>query len=206
MTNKLVVIINSLKYQKLENFTIGNEISCTKLQLPPEPLTKGLPPPDPRSLCPQLNLLNPPEQNSWIRHWYGGTSIEISRENWSLIKNGKKVSDTLYEDVSTFTMIWHSQTGHRTSNTMAQRRCDLHWVIILYLLLSTGSKVEVKTYCAWRTISSHYITDLLLLVYHCTMRQAMYVQRDVEGRLRNHRCCGKIQVLNIMSACLLDGM
>jgi hypothetical protein len=56
MTNKLVVIIYSLKY---------------KLQLPPETLTKGLPPPDPRSLCPQLNLLNPPEQNSWVRHWRG---------------------------------------------------------------------------------------------------------------------------------------
>jgi len=35
-------------------------MSCTKLQLPPEPLTRGLPPPDPGSLCPQLNLLNPP--------------------------------------------------------------------------------------------------------------------------------------------------
>ena len=35
-------------------------ISCTKLQLPPEPLTKGLPPPHPRPLCPQLSLLNPP--------------------------------------------------------------------------------------------------------------------------------------------------
>ena len=28
------------------------KISCTKLQLPPEPLTRGLPPPDPRSRCP----------------------------------------------------------------------------------------------------------------------------------------------------------
>jgi hypothetical protein len=47
MTNKLVVIINSLKY---------------KLQLPPEPLTRGLPPKIPvlSVLCPQLNLLNPP--------------------------------------------------------------------------------------------------------------------------------------------------
>ena len=43
-------------------------MSCTKLQLPPEPLTRGLPPPDPQSLCPQLNLLNPPEKNSWVRH------------------------------------------------------------------------------------------------------------------------------------------
>ena len=59
MTNKLVVIINSLKYQKWKKFTIWNEIFRTKLQLPPEPLTRGLPPPDPRSLCPQLNLLNP---------------------------------------------------------------------------------------------------------------------------------------------------
>jgi len=30
------------------------------MQLPPEPLTRGLPPQDPRSLCPQLNLLKPP--------------------------------------------------------------------------------------------------------------------------------------------------
>ena len=27
-------------------------MSCTKLQLPPEPLTRGLPSPDPHSLCP----------------------------------------------------------------------------------------------------------------------------------------------------------
>jgi len=34
------------------------------------PWRRGLPPPDPRSLCPQLNLLNPPSaQNSWVRHW-----------------------------------------------------------------------------------------------------------------------------------------
>jgi len=39
-----------------------NEISCTKLQLPPEPLTRGLLPLQIRFLsvlCPQLNLLNP---------------------------------------------------------------------------------------------------------------------------------------------------
>ena len=60
MSNKLVVI-NSLKVPKIKKiFTIWNEISCTKLQLPPETLTRGLPPPDPRSLCPQLNLLNLP--------------------------------------------------------------------------------------------------------------------------------------------------
>jgi hypothetical protein len=27
-----------------------------------EPLNRGLPPPDPRSVCPQLNLLNPPSE------------------------------------------------------------------------------------------------------------------------------------------------
>jgi hypothetical protein len=35
----------------------------TKLQLSPEPLTRGPLPPDPRSLCPLLNLLNPPAPN-----------------------------------------------------------------------------------------------------------------------------------------------
>ena len=72
MTNKLVVIINSLKVPKIKKillyemkFLVPN-YSC--LQNPS--LTRGLLPPDPRSLCPQLNLLNPPEQNSWLRHWF----------------------------------------------------------------------------------------------------------------------------------------
>jgi len=51
MTNKLVVIINSLKVPKIKKILLY-EISCTKLQLPTEPLTWGLPPPDPRSVCP----------------------------------------------------------------------------------------------------------------------------------------------------------
>ena len=42
-----------------------DEVSCTKLQLPPQPVTKGLPPPDPRSLCwtplpPQIKFLATP--------------------------------------------------------------------------------------------------------------------------------------------------
>ena len=63
MINKLVVIIISLKVPKIKKkFTIWNGISCTKLQLPPEPLTRGLLPTDPflSVLCPQLNLLNSP--------------------------------------------------------------------------------------------------------------------------------------------------
>jgi len=74
MTNKLVVIINSLKVPKI-NKTLLYEISCTKLQLPPEPLTRGLTPPDPRSLCPLSstefveNKPPPPGQSSWVRHW-----------------------------------------------------------------------------------------------------------------------------------------
>jgi len=39
-------------YQKLRKFTIWNEIPCTNLQLPPETLTRGLPLPDHRSVCP----------------------------------------------------------------------------------------------------------------------------------------------------------
>jgi hypothetical protein len=52
MTNKLVVIINSLKVPKIKKILLYEMKSCTKLQLPPEPLTRGLLPPDPLSLCP----------------------------------------------------------------------------------------------------------------------------------------------------------
>ena len=71
MTNKLVVVINSLKVPKIKKILLY-EISRTKLQLPPEPLARGLPPPDPRSLC-RLSSTEfveppPPEQNSWVSH------------------------------------------------------------------------------------------------------------------------------------------
>ena len=62
MTNKLVVIINSLKVPKIKKILLWNGISCTKLQLPPEPLTRGgYHPQIPilSVLCPQLNFLNP---------------------------------------------------------------------------------------------------------------------------------------------------
>jgi len=64
MTNKLVVIINSLKVPKIKRILLyENKFFIIKLQLPPEPLTRGLRPQDPRSLCPQLNLLNTPPAN-----------------------------------------------------------------------------------------------------------------------------------------------
>ena len=51
MTNKLVVIINSLKVPKIKKMLLY-EMKFL-VQLPPEPLTRGLPPPYPLSLCPQ---------------------------------------------------------------------------------------------------------------------------------------------------------
>ena len=61
MTNKLVVLINSL-VPKIKKILLY-EISCTKSQLPPEPLTRGQPSPDPRSLCPlsSTEFVDPPQ-------------------------------------------------------------------------------------------------------------------------------------------------
>ena len=67
MTNKLVVIINSLKVPKIKKIFLYE----TKFLVPnytclQNPWLGGLPPPDPRSLCPQLNLLNPPPRTKFL--------------------------------------------------------------------------------------------------------------------------------------------
>ena len=51
-----------------------NEIDCTKLQLPPEPPTRGLPSPDPRSLCPlsSTEFVDPPPETKFM-----GTPLPI---------------------------------------------------------------------------------------------------------------------------------
>ena len=51
MTNKFVVI-NSLKYQKLRKFYYMKRNFLYQITAASRTLTKGLPPPDPRPLCP----------------------------------------------------------------------------------------------------------------------------------------------------------
>jgi len=65
MTNKLVVIVKSLKVPKIKKTLYEKEISCTKLQLPPEPMSRGLAPPDPLSLGPlsSTEFVEPPPRN-----------------------------------------------------------------------------------------------------------------------------------------------
>jgi len=85
MTNKLVVIIKSLKVPKIKEillyemkFLIPN-YSCLQ-----NPWLGVYCPPDPRSVCPQLNLFNPlPEQNSWVCHWMGGCiKLDLKEMGW----------------------------------------------------------------------------------------------------------------------------
>jgi len=61
MTNKLVVIINSLKVPKIKILLYEIKFIVLKLQLPPEPLTMGLPPPDPCPLS-STEFVDPPPQ------------------------------------------------------------------------------------------------------------------------------------------------
>ena len=100
-----------------------NEISCTKLQLPPETLTRGLLPPDPRSLCllsstEFVKLPPSPEQNSWVRHWsirsYGKVGqmvrkVEIHRQIWTAQQN-YWVEDEKGERTKMFPIYGHSQS------------------------------------------------------------------------------------------------
>jgi len=70
MTNKLVVIINSLKVPKIKILIYEMKFLVRNYSCLENPWLGGCRPQIP-VLCPQLNLLNPPpEQNSWARHWH----------------------------------------------------------------------------------------------------------------------------------------
>jgi len=76
MTNKLVVIINSLKVPKIKKILLyGMKFLVPNYSCLQNPWIGGYCPqiPDLSVLCLQLNLLNlfpPSEQNSWVRHWF----------------------------------------------------------------------------------------------------------------------------------------
>ena len=73
MTNKLVVIINSLKVPKIKKMLLY-EMKFL-VQLPPEPLTRKQPPPDPHSLCPlpTTEFVEPPPQTKFLGTPLSGT-------------------------------------------------------------------------------------------------------------------------------------
>ena len=72
MTNKMVVIINSLKVPKIKKILLYEmKFLVPNYSYLQNPWLGGYNPQIPIlcALCPQLNLLNPPpEQNSWVHH------------------------------------------------------------------------------------------------------------------------------------------
>ena len=95
MTNKLVVVVNRLKYQKLRAAT-----SCTKLQLPPEPLIRAY-----RSQIPVLSVLNltcwnPPPPNKIPGYVTGGvhgiTHVEHTAEIQAYCSTEHATADVPY--------------------------------------------------------------------------------------------------------------
>jgi hypothetical protein len=80
-------------------------------ELPPEPLTMGLPPPDPRSLCPlsSTEFVEPPEQNSWVRHWHGTSALINFRLAPSSNVTGHEGLEGEYRYNST--LLWTSGAG-----------------------------------------------------------------------------------------------
>jgi hypothetical protein len=161
MTNNLVVVINRLKYQKLRKSYHMKWNFMYQLQLPPEPLTRGLQPPDPRSLCPlsSSEFVEPAERNSWVSHW---------------VHEGAK-SAALYPTIA---MIWQCSENYagRASLTLAVRdkafrrksshlsACGKVFLCQPYTVVTTcvesGALFSVRVFC-------NYILKLCLLKKSC---------------------------------------
>ena len=109
MTNKLVVIINSLVLKIKKIFLYEMKLLILNYSCLQNPWLGGY-----RShipvlsvVCPQLNLLNPPpEKNSWVRHWYVSHYIDTrSRHHcW----RGKAISVTYSWRVSAALLIQYA--------------------------------------------------------------------------------------------------
>ena len=122
------------------------------MQLPPELLTRGLPPPDPRSLiCPQLNLLNPPppprKKKSWVRHCLNFMVIfflQCLDARTKLHCSQNLLSCTVAERtrVPTGVLIWCSWNSADSSVTTA-------WCTTLALLLSLASGLLASPSLHW---------------------------------------------------------
>ena len=101
--------------------------------MPPEQLTRGLPPPDPRSLCPLSStefVETPlPEQNSWVRHW--SWSFTQSRAE---IKNEWSFASTFAHSlvVSAYCFVCHNKGGTSWYCLCEPLQCLSYDTILIY--------------------------------------------------------------------------
>jgi len=94
-----------------------NEISCTKLQLPPGPLTRGLPPPDPWSLCPlsSTEFVEPPSNK--IPGYATRAVSENSEKEDSCNSERRWLYNTVYMKLPHPCTGCTAQSGTRSENT-----------------------------------------------------------------------------------------
>jgi hypothetical protein len=141
MTNKLVVIINSLKY---------------KLQLSPETLTKGLPPPDPRSLCPlsSTEFVEPPEKKFLGTPLVPGNNPSVSSNQSCMLRmNGR--NSRLVCNVSSFR---HFRLKYWTS-ILSAYLLKQNWKYLLRInpaALHNTPAVSHKWSMAWASMITGY--------------------------------------------------
>jgi len=147
MTNKLVVVINSLKVPKIKKILLY-EMKCLvpNYSCLQNPWLGGLAPPDPRSFCPQLNL-NPPPQTKFL-----GTPLNnpvphpriLKPQNLTLLK---------VKDIVLITLSFHA--WHSKGYTLWQR-LQLQLYTTELLIVKKGHKSlaptltgETKRWCLW---------------------------------------------------------
>ena len=120
MTNKLVVIINSLKVPKIKKillyetkFLVRN-YSCVQ-----NPRLRGYSPQIPvlSVLCPQLNLLNPSEKNSSVRHCCKVVEDQLHALITTATGAGRRLgySKNVAHPSAPFGLFGRQQTGSRGS-------------------------------------------------------------------------------------------
>jgi hypothetical protein len=135
MTNKLVVIINSLKY---------------KLQLPPEPLNRGLPPPDPRSLSSTEFVESPPEKipgyaTDYTRRQINKYQDMIAwtrfKDDWKYDPNRDFQKETKSKRVTRKTKIKMQMIGHEICHAVGRKnmKTEFRWSFI-------GAEIERETW------------------------------------------------------------
>ena len=145
--------------------------SFTKLQLPPEPLTRGLRPQIPviSVLCPQLNLLKPPPPNKIPGYATAGTFLPNSVWRWChvtspyrLLRRGHSSTSQLWTGMANSDssissiphyIVQHELVGLGGGDTVSDSRADYTcpWTVCpsTFLQLSVRPAKRIITPAIW---------------------------------------------------------
>jgi hypothetical protein len=138
-------------------------------------------------LCPQLNLLNTPEQNSWVRHWSALSNIVSRMDHLS-----KNIPSPKFPLLGSSQYCCTQSTQQYVLSTLLTPR---YIVVVHPPFFQHFVKIKGDLSCWWELSKIHAMRQIQSITTYCVSLRSTVMDSQVDSSLQNSSLMTKNEIL-----------